>query len=202
MLQLQQEHVVRLETRPGAGDGSNSISGGEGANNLSGGAGGDTFSAGSGSDTISTGGGSNSVTAGGGTDSIVGGGANDSFSGGAGTDTITGGGGTDTFFYVAGDTGLALGQLDRITDFAAGDVFEFGLAAGSGSNYAAEATVADFAAALAAANTAMDGTVIYAAYAVGADVFVFADTNADGTADQAVFLAGSTLADVSSASFI
>ena len=75
-------------------------------------------------------------------------------------------------------------------------------AAGSGSNYAAEATVADFAAALAAANTAMDGTVIYAAYAVGADVFVFADTNADGTADQAVFLAGSTLADVSSASFI
>jgi hypothetical protein len=37
---------------------------------------------------------------------------------------------------------------------------------------------------------------------LSADVFVFADTNADGTADQAVLLAGSTLADVSSASFI
>ena len=78
---------------------------------------------------------------------------------------------------------------DSITDYAAADFFEFGLAAGSGANYV-EAAAADYATALTAANTAMDGTVIYAAYDIGADVAVFVDLNGDGTADMSVLLTG------------
>jgi hypothetical protein len=48
----------------------------------------------------------------------------------------------------------------------------------------------------------MNGTVLYTAYTVGADVVVFADINGDGTADQAVVLVGGTLADVTAGSFI
>jgi hypothetical protein len=60
--------------------------------------------------------------------------------------------------------------------------------------------MAVFAAALAAANTAMNGTVIYAYYQTGGDHYVFADTNGDGTADQAVILVGGGT--VTSASFL
>jgi hypothetical protein len=36
----------------------------------------------------------------------------------------------------------------------------------------------------------MNGTVIYAAYDIGANVVVFVDTNGDGSADQSIILTG------------
>ena len=85
-----------------------------------------------------------------------------------------------------------------MTDFTAGDFFDFAQVAGTVANYT-EAAAADFAAALTAANLAMDGVVLYAAYDIGADVVVFADINGDGTADQVITL--STVADLTTIGF-
>jgi hypothetical protein len=116
---------------------------------------------------------------------------------------MTGGGGANTYFFGSGETGVSSAAADdAITDYTAADHFEFGLAAGSGSNYA-EDTQADYATGLARANVLMDGTVIYVAIDIGADVVVFADTNADGTADQAVVLTGvADVTTISSANFV
>ena len=46
----------------------------------------------------------------------------------------------------------------------------------------------------------MNGTVIYAYYQTAGDDYVFVDSNADGTADQAVILVGANT--VTAASFI
>jgi hypothetical protein len=65
------------------------------------------------------------------------------------------------------------------------------------SNYT-ETTATDFNDAITQANNHL-GTGIYVAVQVGADVIVFADTNASGTitaADDAVTLVGKTLADI------
>ena len=63
------------------------------------------------------------------------------------------------------------------------------------------APFADFATALAAANTTLDGTVIYTTAALaGGDTVVFVDSNSDGTADQAVILVGGGT--VNAASFL
>ena len=146
--------------------------------------------------------GANSVSAGAGDDTINGDASTDTIVGGVGADSMTGGGGADVFFISSGESGLSLAAADRIDDFDAADRFEFGLAAGSGTNYVDGGAAADFATALTNANTAMNGTVLYAAYDIGADVVVFADLNGDGSADQAVILVGRALTDVSSGSFL
>ena len=40
--------------------------------------------------------------------------------GGSGSDTLYGGAGADTFVFAAGDSGVALGTRDRISDFESG----------------------------------------------------------------------------------
>ena len=124
-----------------------------------------------------------------GTDTLVGGDGNDTLTGGSGVDSLTGGAGADTFVVANGDTGNSLVTADSVTDFQAADFFDFAQVAGSAANYT-QAAAADFAAALVAADLAMNGTILYAAYDIGADVVVFADTNGDGTSDQAIILTG------------
>jgi hypothetical protein len=132
-------------------------------------------------------------------DIVKGGTANDTISGGAGAaiaDTLTGNGGADKFTIVAGATATT---VDTITDFVTkSDTIDFtGIIAGSSTNYSeATAAVADFTAALAAANTALDGTVLYNAQQVGSDVYVFADAAGTGSAVEAVKLTGVALAGI------
>lgn len=86
--------------------------------------------------------------------------------------------------------------LDVITDFLSGtDKLSFaGLVAGSATNYVEAAAVADYATALADANSAFNGTVIYylSSYNDGTDDVgvLFFDANGDGAVDGAVQLAG------------
>jgi Ca2+-binding RTX toxin-like protein len=55
-----------------------------------------------------------------GADTLIGNGANNVLAGGAGIDTLSGGAGVDTFAFATGSSGSAVGQRDRITDFAIG----------------------------------------------------------------------------------
>ncbi len=57
-------------------------------------------------------------------DTINGGAGNDWLRGLGGTDQLTGGGGSDTFFWEKTDVGASLG-VDRVKDFAVGDVLDF-----------------------------------------------------------------------------
>ena len=136
------------------------------------------------------------ITTGNDADIIVGGSAADVLSGGAGADILTGNGGNDTF-GIATAAPATQAVLDVVNDFTAGDLLEFGDAAGSAVNYSeGAAAVADYAAALAAANTALAGPAIYNAQQVGANTFVFYDTDADGVADSAVQLSGVSLGQI------
>ncbi len=93
------------------------------------------------------------------------------------------------------ETSLADADADVVTDFVSGDdLIDFDtLPAGTGGNYSEGAEVADFATALADADTAMDGTNIYyltSSAAAGEEGLLFYDANADGTADGVVHLIG------------
>lgn len=55
-----------------------------------------------------------------GNDTLFGGAGNDRLIGGTGIDSMTGGTGNDTFVFVAGSSGTATGQRDRIVDFTIG----------------------------------------------------------------------------------
>ena len=117
--------------------------------------------------------------------------------GAVGADVLTGGGGADTFVISVG--GSALTARDTITDFStsSGDLIDFldaGLGAGTAANYGEGDGFANFAAAQAAADAAMNGTVLYffAGSAASGTGWLFADANGDGTADVAVNLTGVT----------
>ena len=137
-------------------------------------------------------------------DIIKGGSGVDVINGGDGADLLTGNGGGDTFGIAitsAGVTGTQfLAAADTVTDFVTkSDKLEFGAAAGSSTNYAeAAAAVADFDAALAAADTALNGTVLYSVQQVGSDVYVFFDTDGtlDSTGTEVVKLTGVSLAGI------
>jgi hypothetical protein len=83
-----------------------------------------------------------------------------------------------------------------------------GFAAGSALNYAeGAAPVADYAAAFAAADAALNGLgiVYYASQITGVGVVLFHDTNGDGVfanGEDAVVLVGKTLADIGFSSII
>jgi hypothetical protein len=114
-------------------------------------------------------------------------------------DTYTGGAGADTF-TVGTLNATAEASADEIKDFATkSDKIDFQAlsTAGSATTYAeATAAVADFAAAKTAADIAIATTFVYSAQQVGSDVYVFADTTADGAADQVVKLTGVSLAGI------
>ena len=140
--------------------------------------------------------------------------AADRITGGAGADSLTGGGGADTFVFAAGDSGVTLPTADVIADFVGGtDLLGLGLAgdaaAGTGNYVEAGAAVADFSAALAAANAALaslDGTSaasrLYAFEFDGTNGYLFIDTDSDGDADQVVILTGVTDAGLSAGDII
>ena len=113
--------------------------------------------------------------------------------GGAGADKMTAGAGDDIFVQGKTDSGITLATADSIDQFVTTkDAIKTGTA-GSADNYNENAsTVADFAAALEAANAAMDGTVIYSFQSDGTDGYLFWDTDGDGNADQAITLLGLT----------
>ena len=157
---------------------------GIGGLNIAGNAGNDTITGTSGNDTIASGGGTDTIT------------------GGAGVDTMTAGGGTDTFVIASGHAGTSAATIDHIVSFTSGtDKIKTGLAA-SLTNYVEVADADygdDYSAVLAAANTALNGTVLFAfvgdtdAADAGAAVptgYLFWDIDADGTADYGVELVG------------
>lgn len=102
----------------------------------------------------------------------------------------------------ASDNGAtALSTADLITDFVSGtDKIDFGLVAGSASNYAEAVEVADYATALLAADTALNGVVQYYLTSIpdntataalnDATGLLFFDANSDGTVDGVVALTG------------
>ena len=76
--------------------------------------------------TITGGSGNDSIIAGSGNDSINAGLGDDSIIAGSGNDVITGGSGSDTFNFATGHSGLALGEIDIVTDFVSGvDFLDF-----------------------------------------------------------------------------
>ena len=168
-----------------SGSGADSITTGSGADNITSGGGNDIIVSGGGADTISAGAGNDSITAGGGNDTIDGGSGNDLIIGGAGTDTMTGGSGTDTFRFTDVDTVDAdlttASPNDIIMDFVSGsDVLDFTVA-GSGTNYTENLTAAaTLTALLTAADTALDGTVLYYFGVVGTDGYLVFDLDGTG----------------------
>ena len=118
-------------------------------------------------------------------DVIVGGTNDDILTGGAAADTLTGNGGEDKFVIEGAVSATPLpAEADIVTDFLSGtDTLDFGTGTAAIVSTYSEATaaVANFTAALAAANNAVDTTVIYSAQQVGSDTWVFFDNDADGT---------------------
>jgi len=124
--------------------------------------------------------------------------------GGLGADTLilTGNTSSDTIVIGNTDSGITVATADHITGFATGiDFLKMGTAAdatpASGNYVEAVAAVADFAAALTAANTALAtlaGTSaaveLYAFQWDAANGYLFNDTDGNGTADQVIVLVG------------
>lgn len=142
------------------------------------------------------------VDGGAGNDTIVTGGGVDLITGGTGADAMTGGAGADTYAYgtlatVALQTGITLATSDVIAGFTTGTDFIQTGTAGTLANYAEDAGVAaaNFGAAQAAADAAMNGTVVYYMTSTAADGgLLFVDSNADGTADAVIQLVAVTSA--------
>ena len=136
-------------------------------------------------------------------DIIIGGSNDDSLTGGAGADTLTGGAGKDKFFIAAGATAAT---ADTITDFVTKvDSISFGAAVLAANVTKGAAVVADFAAALAAANLVLTDTAAVKQVniqQVGADTYAFYNDGAATGADQVVKLSGVALAGVEAADFV
>jgi Ca2+-binding RTX toxin-like protein len=151
---------------------------------------------------VSGGAGDDSLLGGQGSDNLAGGDGADTVIGGAGRDQLSGGAGANFFVVGHGDSGVSQGAIDQITDWTSSDVLDLGNLTGTNGNYL-ETTATTYSAALALANAQIgSGAADIVAVSVGSDVIVFADTGADnGAADDAVLLAGKTLADVSFGNF-
>lgn len=122
-------------------------------------------------------------------DTIASNGGNDTMTGGAGQDTVTGGAGVDSIVFASGDAGTTSTTIDFVAAFktAGADKLKLGTAA-TATNYAevdmATVAASDYADALGAANTALNGTVMYAVIENSADT----GTGWDGTADSMLFV--------------
>ena len=123
-------------------------------------------------------------------------------------DTLTGGAGADTFSFQNADLATTAGTISinaTITDFVGNldkiKVLNLG-GAGSSTNYLEATTVAaDLATLLAAADTALDGTVRVYVGQVGADSYVVTDINGTGLTNL-VKLTGVALTGISAADII
>ena len=158
---------------------------------------GDQYLVFNGAESVSlTGGSGNDVLFGGsGDDTIFGGSGNDVLYGRGGADTFTGGDGNDIF--VIQTDSVVEADADVVLDFKAGDSLNF--APGSIATYSqAESAVVDYDAALAAAQEAFaagGAGVRVNAQQAGNDLWVFGDTDANGSADTVVKLTGIALED-------
>lgn len=139
-------------------------------------------------------------------DIVKGGSGNDIISGGAGaaiSDTLTGGAGADKFIVIAGVTAAT---ADVITDFVTKtDTISFGAAVLAANYTEGTAAVADFAAALAAANVVLTnagGTKQVNVQQVGADSWVFYNDGGASGADQVVKLTGVAFAGIEAADIV
>ena len=148
---------------------------------------------GAGNDTISTGTGSNLIE------------------GGTGADFVTLLGATNVVVIGNTDSGLNLITADTINLFTDSlDSLKMGLAGDATSYVEAGAAVADFTAALAAANvalTTLNGTPGSAAELLafefdGTNGYLFNDINSDGVADQVIVLVGVDNTGISAANII
>jgi Ca2+-binding RTX toxin-like protein len=147
--------------------------------------------------------GADSLNGAGGNDTLVGGAGADTLVGGVGHDQLSGGTGANLFVFAHGDSGVTAGALDTITDWSSSDGVAFnGLTVAPGAY--AEASAADYSAALTLANTQIaGGAADIVAVAVGSDVIVFAESAGDnGSADDAIVLTGRGLSDVDASNFV
>ena len=153
---------------------------------------------GAGDDTITTLTGDDQIEGGAGDDTIISGLGSDTVTGGTGTDTITiaaGVGEANVVVVDDGDSGITAVTADSVTGFVSGtDTLSLGTAGVTGTNYG-EVAGTTFTAALATANGAMSTTgeiYYYVDNSGGANDggWLFEDSDADGTADQAIFLQG------------
>ena len=112
------------------------------------------------------------------------------------------GGGADLIIIGQGESAVGYGSDDSVMDWTSAAKLQFAHAPKTAGEYA-EATAGSFAQANLLANQLIStGAVNVVAVAVGNDVAVYADSaDDDGVADDMVFLAGRTLADVSYANF-
>ncbi|MEK6788570.1 MAG: hypothetical protein AABY68_06435 [Pseudomonadota bacterium] len=134
-----------------------------------------------------------------GNDFLVGGIGNDFLTGGKGNDTYIGGTGNDTIITNKGDSGLKVVkdvlQADIVTGFSsADDALSFDVKVGGYSE--AGAAVANYAAALAAANAALaemgkteDKSALFNFQFTATNGYLFEDYTGDGKVDQVIVLA-------------
>jgi Ca2+-binding RTX toxin-like protein len=156
------------------------------------------------------------LTGGTGRDILIGGGGQDTLIAGPGNDVITGGSGMDRFVFAPGESGtftagvITLGTADTITDFRTGeDVITFGAGFGNGTagsgNYLELSTLyttySDSELAAKVAFTTQT-SLAYVVAQVGADTYLFADTDGAPDADSVVYLQGVTLAAISASDIV
>lgn len=185
------------------GGGNDKLYGGTGNDVIDGGTGQNQIFGGEGNDTIYGGSGGSSLSGNAGADVIIGGSGNDLIIGGAGIDSLTGNGGDDVFRFTSGDSlGATAAELDRIVDWQARYKIDLDIS-GSAANYV-EAKAATFAAAQSQAETLFaQGSIKIAAFQVGTDAFLFAETDGSHAGyDVAVKLGHGTLANVEYATVI
>lgn len=118
-----------------------------------------------------------------GNDTFTGGAGVDTVTGGAGVDTLTGAAGADVFIFTDVDTDVdttAGAVTDIITDFVTtSDTLDFDTA-GAGAYVEQLTAAADLAALLAAADTALNGTVQYYFGVVGTNGYLVQDVDGIG----------------------
>jgi Ca2+-binding RTX toxin-like protein len=115
---------------------------------------------------------------------LRGGAGDDTLQGGSGQDMLTGGTGNDKFVFESGDTSPAHATADHILDFATGDHVDLHF-------IDANTTLANNQAFHFVATAAFSHTAGELHYSTGGGVtWIEGDTNGDGTADFAIYLAG------------
>jgi Ca2+-binding RTX toxin-like protein len=145
---------------------------------------------------------------------VVAGSGNDTIIFGLGADLVTGNEGSDIFVVNSGSSGLTIGSSDTITDFQTGeDKLQLGLIGDStvdSGNYVESLTkVADYSAAIVAANLALSALNSTSAalklYAFEYDSnsgYLFIDSDSDGVAEDLIILSGIENSTISSGDII
>jgi Ca2+-binding RTX toxin-like protein len=123
-----------------------------------------------------------------GNDTLTGGAGSDRLSGGTGADTLTGKGGADIFAFTAGESVVASGGRDRITDFTHGvDLIDL---AGIDANSSTPGIVDAFRFLVSSAFDGFSAALTYFYDAARSVTVVHGDVNGDFSADFAIDLTG------------